>query len=403
MMTANTEQQNALEKFGTGTPEFISKNPEFALELQYFFKTCRDLLAFTGNDGQIMRINPSWETITGWTAEELHSKLFIDFIHPDDRPEMSRLFSDSKPSDNQRNSHQQFEGRFLCKNNHYIMLHWSITRHDERKVIYAIARDITVEKRHQLKQLHRQKNRAIQALATGIAHDFNNILGAMIGYTELIKMDMPADSLQMDNLNQILRATNRARELIDRLKLISKKGPVEAAPMDLCVIVREVIGLLKVSTPETIDIQLEINRETAFVLANSIQMHRVVMNICKNAVQAMESRGGTLRIALMHKDCESPKHKNGQIGNTSDGCYQLSISDNGIGMDDETLKHIFDPYFTTKPIERGQGMGLAIVKGIVNSFSGKINVSSFPGRGSTFDLSFPALKYTPKTQQLNNE
>jgi CheY-like chemotaxis protein len=232
---------------------------------------------------------------------------------------------------------------------------------------------------------------AIGTLAGGIAHDFNNILGAILGYTEMVKDTLPPGSIAGKDLDKVLAASHRAATLVKQILAYSRQTHIERVPLDLAPLVKEAIKLIRPSLPSTIAIQREIDTAIRpIILADPTQIHQVLMNLCTNAFHAMEQTGGILEITL--NGCEpSPSdlqpYPQGDPGNF----VMLSISDTGTGIESEIGARIFDPYFTTKEVGKGTGMGLAIVQSIVTSYGGFIIRENNPENGTVFRVFFPAI------------
>jgi CheY-like chemotaxis protein len=230
---------------------------------------------------------------------------------------------------------------------------------------------------------------AIGTLAGGIAHDFNNILSAVIGYTEIALADVPDGTSQHRNLQEVLKAGSRARDLVKQILTFSRQTEQELKPVQIDQIVRETIKLLRASLPTTVKISQDIQSDSA-VLADSTQIHQVIMNLCTNAAHAMRAKGGRLTIDL--SDVVLGGSFLEQHPYLSPGVYiKLRVIDTGHGMKKVTLDRIFDPFFTTKERGEGTGMGLAVVLGIVKSHGGTITVESEEGKGSTFNVFLPVI------------
>jgi signal transduction histidine kinase/CheY-like chemotaxis protein len=242
--------------------------------------------------------------------------------------------------------------------------------------------------RRQLQQA--QKLEAMGVLAGGIAHDFNNILAAIIGYSELSLDDLPEGSALRDNLDQILKASLRAKDLVQQILICSRRMENERQPLQVQLIVKEALKLLRSSFPSTIQIRTQFSGDGGWIMADPSQLHQVIMNLCTNAYQAMQELGGILTITLEDLFLNSSTRQ--LHPEFQDGAYtRLTVADTGQGMDLRTLERIFDPFFSTKPPSEGTGMGLAVVQSIVKAHRGVINVQSAPGKGSTFSLYFPRL------------
>jgi len=238
---------------------------------------------------------------------------------------------------------------------------------------------------------------ALGTLAGGVAHDFNNILAVITGYLELSLDDLPEDILVRQNIEQVLIAANRGKDLVNQILTFSRRGSQERKPLRLSVVIKEVLKLLRSSLPATIEIRQNITAVSDIVIADPTQMQQIVMNLCTNAAHAMRKEGGLLEVELhkMHLDEESVAAYNYIVP----GAYlRLVVSDTGHGIDPTIIKRIFEPYFTTKKKGEGTGMGLAVIHGIVKSHGGEITVYSEPGRGTTFHVLLPIAREPEEIQ-----
>ncbi|MCK4839832.1 MAG: DUF3365 domain-containing protein [Desulfobulbaceae bacterium] len=247
-----------------------------------------------------------------------------------------------------------------------------------------------------------QKMEAIGTLAGGVAHDFNNILTAINGNSELAKLNLNSNIEDAEkNLDKVLLGSARARDLVKQILTFSRITVQEKQPSQLSLIVSDALKLLRASIPTTIEINQDIKSQS-LVLADSTQIHQVVMNLCTNAYHAMRDKGGTLGISL--KDVDVSQEMISNESKVVPGTYiQLEVSDNGCGMDAKTKCKIFEPYFTTKESEEGTGLGLAVVFGIIESHNGYINVYSKIGQGTTFQVYLPIVKNETKDPLLTNK
>ncbi|MBU1564588.1 MAG: response regulator [Proteobacteria bacterium] len=254
-------------------------------------------------------------------------------------------------------------------------------------------RKLAEEQRQKLEtQLQQaQKMEAIGTLAGGIAHDFNNILGAIIGYAEMIHDDCPADSSLLHDIDQVLQAANRAKELVKQILAFSRQAKSLKFPVQPITIIKEAVKLLRSSIPTTITIEQDIDQDAGVVLADPSQIHQIIMNLCTNAFHAMEIEGGTLTISL-HKITLSHDDLCNEANLPSGSFLQLSIKDTGVGIAPEIREKIFDPYFTTKEVGKGTGMGLSMVHGIVQSYGGSISCDSKLGEGTIFTITLPTIE-----------
>ncbi len=234
-----------------------------------------------------------------------------------------------------------------------------------------------------------QKMEAIGTLAGGIAHDFNNILAAIIGYTDLSLFSGECDDIVRKNLEQVKKASNRAKDLVAQILAFSRTEEFTESAVDIGPTIKEALKLLRATIPSYIAIDQDIPDGLGKVMTDPIRIFQVLMNLCTNAAHAMQNQDGVLTVRYSKVDADVP-----QIG-TDEGddslLVRLSVSDNGVGMQKEMLDSIFDPYFTTKEKGEGTGLGLSVVHGIVRASGGTIKVKSQVGKGSTFDLYFPCV------------
>lgn len=254
----------------------------------------------------------------------------------------------------------------------------------------AVKRDITNELNLEAQLFQSQKMEAIGALAGGIAHDFNNILFPMIGYGEMLQMDLPEDSALQDFVLEILRASKRAKALVQQILAFSRQSDHEKSVVRLQSILNEVIRFSRASLPSTIKVKTSLDKKCRPVLADPTQIHQVAMNLMTNAFHAMEENGGELGISLREVFIEEDMMP---VSPLPSGYYaHLSISDTGCGIAPSIQEKIFNPYFTTKEKGKGTGIGLAVVHGIVKSHGGTIEMTSEVGKGTTFDIFLPCMK-----------
>ncbi len=236
-----------------------------------------------------------------------------------------------------------------------------------------------------------QKMEAIGTLAGGIAHDFNNILAAIIGYAELAILEVPDGSKVKQDLMEIFKAGNRAKDLVQQILTFSRQSDMEKKPVRVSRIVKEALKFLRASLPTTIEIRENIEKDIGTIEADPTQIHQILMNLCTNAHHAMREEGGILEVTLTNVDMDAYTIR--QYPDISSGPYvRLSVSDTGHGITPDVKERIFDPYFTTKGVGEGTGLGLAVVHGIVKDHAGAITVYSETGKGTTFHIFLPVIE-----------
>jgi PAS domain S-box-containing protein len=278
----------------------------------------------------------------------------------------------------------------------------------------------------QIRQLYKME--ALGTLAGGVAHDFNNILSAIIGYSELALLDTAEGSRMNRNLMGVLQASERATDLVKQILTFSRQSEQIRHPIQISSLVKEALKLLRSSIPTTIEIRSHIPGQHAPILAEPTQIHQIVMNLCTNAAHAMEAEGGVLEVTLDERtadelvsvgppagkpalvtvpDSSGIQHtggihtggihagetpKRGSVEASGNGYLHLQVKDSGHGIPEEIIDSIFDPYFTTKAVGEGTGMGLSVVLGIVKTCGGEISVRSKRGKGTCFDVYLPQVQ-----------
>jgi len=235
-----------------------------------------------------------------------------------------------------------------------------------------------------------QRLETIGTLAGGIAHDFNNILTPVLGYAEMGAISISDDDPLHEYFAEIMQAAGRAQNLVAQILTFSRAEERTPAVVSVQAIVVEALKLLRPSIPATITIRQTIDSNCGHILADPSQIHQVIVNLCTNAFQAMETSGGEIAIDLREIVPDSDLRK---VMPTLTGkrYVQLSVSDTGHGMDDATMERIFEPFYTTKPVNKGTGLGLSVVHGIVKSYKGEVGVESSVGIGSTFRVYLPVI------------
>ena len=344
-------------------------------------------------DGEITDANGSFCRLFGYSKEEMIGK------------DVRHLFAD--PSDHSRCQEEiekngfvkDFEVKFRTRAGKELdcLLTSSVHYGKDGNIAgyRGILRDLTIRKKLQKQLLQAQKMEAVGTLAGGVAHDFNNLLQVVIGFSELVLSDENLPDRYRDDLEKVLQAGKTGAELIQRLLMFSRKTEPKPLNLDLNQRIHQIQKFLQRTIPKMIDIELNLADDLARIHADPSQMDQVLMNLSINARDAM-SEGGKLVIetenividedyARTHLDAEPGRY------------VLLHVSDTGCGMGKETVEHVFEPFFTTKEIGRGTGLGLAMVHGIVKQHNGHITVYSEVGKGTTFNVYFPASQDPTET------
>lgn len=359
------------------------------------FETIADMatesIIMAGPDQKIIYVNQAFTDIHGYLPTEAIGKTPAFLKHPKQFTDTHGLIKEAL----QKN--QQWHGIVVNQSKDTgapITLDTTISPLlSDNKLIGFIAagKDITHEKELEQQLIHAHKMEAIGTLAGGIAHDFNNLLSAIVGYTEIAMLDSEKQKPVKAYLDQIMKASKRAADLISQILTFSRRKSENKQALYLKPIISESIKLLRGTFPSSISIESNLDENAPPISANATHIHQVIMNICTNASHAMESNGGTLSIKLQKLLPTSSSRSPWLLPLPTDRpCALITFADTGKGMSQETCARIFEPYFTTKTGGRGTGLGLATVQGIVQAHDGVIHVESEEGKGSTFQIAIPS-------------
>lgn len=335
-------------------------------------------------------VNPAFEQLSGYCRDEVlgqSSKILRGNAHNPEQYDQIRELINRGNAWSGRLATRKKDGSFFEAETTA-----SAVRDSKGAIInyVIIQRDVTHELRMERELRHSQKMEAIGTLAGGIAHDFNNILTAIIGYTEMAQLKLPKDNTAARDLERVQEAGLRARDLVKRILTFSRLNEQERQPVQMAPVIEEVLGLLRSTMPTTIEIHQQINTNfrNDIIMADPIQIHQVLMNLGTNAAHAMRDHGGVLSISLSEIDADAALvalHPELMPGKH----LLLTVGDTGHGIEKSVKERIFDPYFTTKKVGEGTGMGLAVVQGIIKNLGGVISVCSEPGQGTTFHIYLP--------------
>ncbi|MDM8535340.1 response regulator [Desulfobacterales bacterium HSG17] len=366
-------------------------------EKQYkaLFNNVNDPIFVREFEGNILDANQAACNILGYKYQEILKMRTQDFATPEN--------ADLLPARTKKLRQQGnlvYESACKSRDGDIIPIEVSgrVSDYNNKPAILTIWRDLRereqaeVEKRHLRSQLQQaQKMEAIGTLAGGIAHDFNNILFPIIGYTEMTMDDVSKTSQAYKNLFEILKAAQRAAKLVEHILTFSRTQSQERAPMKIQFVIKEALKLIRATIPKTINLHQDIDENCGPVLTDPTQIHQIIMNLCTNAYHAMQNQdtGGNIRVAL--KEVDIRPEDNIELKKNPGTYLRLMVSDTGHGMDDIVKQRIFEPYYTTKEKNKGTGMGLSVVHGIVKSYRGDITVFSKPDVGTTFYIYLPRL------------
>jgi len=374
--------------------EALLKNEE---ELRAIVENSVDAIGVS-QQGIHRLVNPAYLKMFGYqNAKKLIGKPIFKLIAPDERKRIKQ-FVDDGIKDRSVSSYYQTKG--LKKDCTEFDMEVNVAQygHENNKNTLVILRDITDRNRIEEQLRQSQKMESIGNLAGGIAHDFNNLLFPIIGMSEMLLEDLPKESLEYENVEEIFHAGKRAGDLVKQILAFSRQSEHKMTPVRVQSVLKEVLKLSRSTIPANIEIKQNIQQNCGLVMANPTQIHQIAMNLITNAYHAVEEINGQLDIELMEitlKDSELP------CDELLPGRYiKLSVSDNGRGMTQSTISKIFEPYFTTKKKGKGTGFGLAVVYGIVKEHLGTITVSSEIGIGTIFHVYLPLMKKIKEERDL---
>ena len=348
-------------------------------------------------DGALKYANPSAVNLSGYSQQALVQLPFIDLIHPDDRK--SVMEHHQKRISGQEAPEQltfriiDREGSIKWVENHGILIEW-----EGRPAVLGVLRDITRPRKLEEQLIQSQRLQAVGTLADGIVQDFNNMLHAISGLTQLLLLDKQPDDPESRRLKEIEHTAEKAGDLVRQILTFSRWIESDLTPVQLNDEIDHCIGILERTLPEQICIELELAEDLEHVHADQAQIEQVLMNLATNAVDAMPD-GGKLRfktrnVTLDREFCDA------HLGARAGEHVRLTITDTGSGMDRETLYRIFEPFFTTRQAGEGNGLGLAMVYGIIKNHCGYIHCESEPGRGTEFNTYLPVVPCATDTPSV---
>jgi len=369
-ITEHKQGEEALQRVSRLSEEFINSLPG----LFYVF-----------DEQRFVKWNKEWNKVTGYSDKELSSRYGTDFFDGKDRErigdQMTKVFCEGTG---------KTEAKLVTKDGRRVPYFFTGLRKNLEGKDHLIGLGIDITNRKQLEDNLRQsqKMESIGTLAGGIAHDFNNILSGIIGYTELSKDNVPKNSPVVNYLNNALKLTNRAGDLVSQILAFSRKNVDEEKPIDIAPILKEALKLLRSTLPSTIEIEKNIDESSAVLIGDPSSIHQIVMNLVTNAAQSIKKDTGIIRISLTSERLDETDLA--ENNHATPGMFiKLTVQDNGSGIDPSSINHIFDPFFTTKEVGKGTGMGLSVVHGIVTAHGGLIKVNSVLNKGTTFNVFIP--------------
>ena len=400
---------NKGEKFIVGIIRDITERKQAEEIIRRSEERYRTMFEHTGNasvlfgeDTTLLLVNSKFEKLSGYSKKELEGKMgWTAFVDKEDLERMRRYH---EMHGNEQGSILDFyEFRFINRHGEKkdILLNIALIPGTKERVCSLI--DITEHKQAEEKRrtleaqlTQAQKMESIGALAGGIAHDFNNILSAIIGYTELAVEDITNPEMARGELKEVLKASDRAKDLVSQILTFSRKTDTDYSPIALRSIIKESLKMLRSTIPATVEIR-QVLTDSGLVLSNPTQIHQIIMNLSINAADAMDEVGGVMEVSLKRVALDQDTADGLDV---TPGTYlRLTVSDTGHGIPPEVMERMFEPYFTTKELGRGTGLGLSVVHGIVKSHGGAIICRSVPKKGTTFEVYLPKIESEKKASR----
>lgn len=399
---AAIERRNAEASLAKLADSLEQQVEERTRELERTWSNSQDLLAVVDADGSFVAVNPAWHAILGWRADDLVGRDHVDFSHVDDRAASSAAHEQAKTT-----ALRQYENRVRHKDGSYRWISWVASADGGR--VYASGRDITPEKEAHLQleaaqdQLRQaQKMEAVGQLTGGLAHDFNNLLTGISGGLELIKIRIEQGRpLEVGKYVEMAQtATKRAAALTHRLLAFSRRQTLDPKPTDINRLIGGMDELLRRSVGPAVEIEVVGAAGLWTTLLDPNQLENALLNLCINARDAMPDSGRiTIETANQWLD-----EAGGSDRYLPAGQYVvLSVTDTGSGMSQETIDRAFDPFYTTKPLGEGTGLGLSMIYGFVRQSGGQVRIFSEIGEGTTMRLYFPRAGSVIENDRVEEE
>jgi len=389
------ESEISLNHFKLGTLDFfqyfihdISERKKAEAQQALLYKAIEhsaDMVCITDAKGLVEYVNSSYLEVTGYTYSEIIGNSYDMMLSNEHADEFYNQISKSIRTENSWRGNMKIRK----KNGEPIEVYSSISPVKNSKgdivKLVTVQRDITDEIRLQNYLQRAQRMETVGTLAGGIAHDFNNILATIIGHADIALHDLSRGHPSYRDLEQIMKASNRARELVNQILTFSRQMESKIEPVQLLTHIEETIKLLERSISPDIKIKTELDTDCPDVLGDPSHIHQVIMNICTNAIHAMCEKGGLLKIRMAcledndkliesHPELKKKKY------------VRIDFIDTGKGITPDIINRIFEPFFTTKPVGEGTGLGLSVVHGMIKNMQGDIFVESTPGKGSKFTI-----------------
>lgn len=364
-------------------------------ERDRLWQLSQDMLARADFNGMMSAVSPAWQRVLGWSDSELLTRGYADFMHPDDAAQtlaaIARMAADGKPT--------SFENRIMTKDGTWKPIEWTVAPEADGVNFIAVGRDVSAAKaraeelrvtQESLRQS--QKLEAIGQLTGGVAHDFNNLLMAVLSSLALLRKRVPYDPALLRLIDNAVQGAERGATLTQRMLAFARRQDLVFQPVDLRKMVHDMTGLLERTLGPAWPVIVDVEDDVPMVLADPNQIEMALLNLAVNARDAMAD-GGEVVIRTRHRSVAA----SGAPAGLGQGTYiGLAVTDTGHGMDAATLERATEPFFTTKGLGKGTGLGLPMIHGLANQLGGAFELESEIGRGTTATLWLPVAVALPE-------
>lgn len=359
---------------------------ERSAERDRLWNLSQDMLARADFNGMMSAVSPAWEWVLGWSAEELLSRGYATFMHPDDAPPtleaIATMSETGQPA--------RFENRIATRDGGWKPVEWTVAPEADGQNFIAVGRDLSHMKAREAELAaaqdalrQSQKMEAMGSLTGGVAHDFNNLLTPIIGSLDLLYRKGVGTDREKRLIDGALQSAERAKTLVQRLLAFARRQPLQPTAVDITDLVGGMLDLISATVGPTIAVHVDLAADLPPALADPNQLEMALLNLSVNARDAMED-GGALTIAASRQSVGQP------TAELAPGHYvRLSVTDTGKGMDYETRERAIEPFFSTKGIGKGTGLGLSMVHGLAAQLGGALVIDSGLDRGTSIELWLP--------------
>lgn len=396
------ELRSAREALSALNQTLEQKVTERTADRDRMWRLSTDVMLVADFHARIMAVNPAWTTIFGWNEDELIGRLFIDLLHPDDR--QTTLDEVARLEDGYTTF--RFENRFRCKDGGYRMMSWTAV--PDEHFLHAVGRDVTAERDAaealrvtEMALQQAQKMESIGNLTGGIAHDFNNLLQVVSGNLQLLVKDISGNERAMRRVENALSGVQRGAKLASQLLAFGRRQPLEPKTVNIGRFIYGMEDMLRHTIGEGIEVRTLVDDGLWNTLIDPAQIENAILNLAINARDAMEGFG-TLTIEASNVTLD-PSYALTEIDVKPGEYVQVSVTDTGSGMTPEVVEKVFEPFFSTKPVGKGTGLGLPMVYGFVKQSGGHVKIYSEAGHGTTVRLYLPRALAAEDTLQAVDE